>query len=419
MELSFGLERKLWSVSELTRHIRQTLESDYRLQDTWVEGEVANLGRPASGHLYFTLLDESASLRCVMWRSEVARLLTLPKEGERFEVHGHISVYDAGGQYQLYADQLRLAGEGALFQEFLRLRAKLEAEGLFDPERKRPLPDWPQRIGVVSSATGAALQDVLNVLARRYPLLEIILAPTAVQGREAPAGIVAGIQALNKASSSPVDAILVVRGGGSAEDLAAFNDEGVARAVANSAAPVVSGVGHETDLVIIDYVADVRAPTPSAAAEVVSPDGQALTLEAYQNAAAITRRYRERLYFLRAALDNLLTRLQLASPRAQVANARQRVDDFGGRSLAALRYRLALDHSALEGLGKTLLAIGPPSVLARGFALVFQKDGRVVRNIAEVVEGSEIHVQLKDGQFEAQVGEIEAYDRPERTDSSG
>jgi exodeoxyribonuclease VII large subunit len=349
----------------------------------------------------------------------VARLTALPKEGERYEVHGHISVYDAGGQYQLYADQLRLAGEGALFQEFLRLRAELDAEGLFDPERKKPLPAWPRRIGVVTSATGAALQDVLNVLARRYPLLEVILAPTAVQGREAPGGIVAGIQALNRIPSPPVDAVLVVRGGGSAEDLAAFNDEAVARAVADSAVPVVSGIGHETDLVIIDFVADVRAPTPSAAAEVVSPDGEALLLEINQNAAALTRRYRERLAYLRTALDNLLTRLQWASPRAQVANARQRVDEFSSRSQAALRYRLSLARSDLDGLGKTLIAIGPPSVLARGFALVFQSDGRLVRRITDVGEGSRVYVQLQDGQFEAQVGKIEAHKEPERTDLSG
>jgi exodeoxyribonuclease VII large subunit len=407
MDLSFGLERKLWSVSELTRHIRQALESDYRLQDAWVEGEVSNLGRPASGHLYFTLLDESASLRCVMWRSEVDRQTVLPKEGERFEVHGHISVYEAGGQYQLYADQLRLAGEGALFQEFLRLKAKLEAEGLFDPERKRSLPEWPARIGVVTSPTGAALQDVVNVLARRYPLLEVFLAPTAVQGKEAPIGIVAGLKALNHVPSPPVDAILIVRGGGSAEDLAAFSDEAVARAVAESAAPVVSGVGHETDLVIADFVADVRAPTPSAAAEVVSPDGEGLMMEARQNALAITARTRERLIYLRSELQNLMARLRLASPRAQVANARQRVDEFTSRGNSALRYRLSLARSDLEGLGKTLVAIGPPAVLARGFAMVFQSDGNLLRSVSDVDRGSQVRVQLQDGGFEAQVGEVE------------
>jgi exodeoxyribonuclease VII large subunit len=413
MDFSFGLERKLWSVSELTRHIRQTLESDYRLQDTWVEGEIANLGQPASGHLYFTLLDESASLRCVMWRPKVARQPVLPQEGERFEVHGHISVYDAGGQYQLYADRLRRAGEGALFQEFLRLRAKLEAEGLFDADRKRPLPTWPQRIGVVTSPTGAALQDVINVLARRYPMLDVILAPTTVQGRDAPAGIVAGLTALNRALTPPVDAILVVRGGGSAEDLAAFNDEAVARAVAESEAPVVSGVGHETDVVIVDFVADVRAPTPSAAAEIVSPDGENLLFEVRQNANKMAVRYQERLINLRAALESLTTRLRLASPRARIASARQRVDELNSRALGALRHRLALNRSDLDGLGQTLKAVGPPSVLARGYALVFQAEGPLIRSVAQVGHGMEIRVRLHDGEFEARVVEEESDDVPD------
>ena len=257
---TFGLEPKIWSVVDLTRYVRQTLETDYRLQDLWVKGEAFNVSRPSSGHLYFTLKDSEASLRCVMWRSEVADLTALPRDGEAIEVHGRISVYEAGGQYQLYADDIRPAGIGALFEEFIRLRDRLEKEGLFDPERKRPLPEWPKRIGVVTSPTGAALRDVLNVLRRRYPLLEVILAPTAVQGDEAPGGIVSALAALN--TYSDPDVILLVRGGGSIEDLWAFNDEGVARAIAASEAPVVSGVGHETDVIIADYVADVRAPTP-------------------------------------------------------------------------------------------------------------------------------------------------------------
>jgi len=193
----FGLEPQVWSVSSLTRYVRQALESDYRLQDIWITGEALNVSRPSSGHLYFTLKDAEASLRCVMWRSEVALQKVLPRDGEAIEVHGHVSVYEAGGQYQLYADAIRPAGEGDIFQEFLRLRALLEAEGLFDPERKRPLPIWPKRIGVVTSPTGAALRDVLNVLSRRFPLVEAILAPTPVQGDEAPAGIVSALEALN------------------------------------------------------------------------------------------------------------------------------------------------------------------------------------------------------------------------------
>ena len=212
-----------FSVSELNQYVRNLIESDYRLQDIWVSGEISNLSLPASGHMYFTLKDESAALRCVMWRPEVANLLEIPKEGEAIEVHGKISVYEAGGQYQLYADLIRVSGEGALYQEFARLKDKLEGEGLFELDRKRPLPAFPTRIGVVTSPTAAAFEDVINVLRRRFPLTEIILSPSQVQGDEAPAQIVTAIYALNEISRP--DVILLVRGGGSMEDLWAFNSE--------------------------------------------------------------------------------------------------------------------------------------------------------------------------------------------------
>ncbi|NJD58874.1 MAG: exodeoxyribonuclease VII large subunit, partial [Anaerolineae bacterium] len=217
-----------WSVTDLTRYLRELLESDEALQDVWVKGEVSNFSRPASGHIYFTLKDTSASLRCVMWRGAAIRQRTMPRDGDAVEVHGAISVYELGGQYQLYADVIRPAGEGALYQEFLRLKAGLEAEGLFAPERKRPIPARPQRIGIITSPTGAALQDVLNTLRRRYPLVEVVLAPTPVQGDEAPPGIIAALR--DVAQVARPDVILLVRGGGSIEDLWAFNDERVARA---------------------------------------------------------------------------------------------------------------------------------------------------------------------------------------------
>ena len=253
----FSLPLRVYSVSEINRHVRALLEEDLLLQEVWVSGEVSNLSRPASGHLYFTLKDSQAALRCVMWRPDVLRLRPLPREGEALEVHGQVSVYEAGGQYQLYADEIRRGGEGALYQEFLQLKERLEAEGLFSPQRKRQLPAWPRRIGVVTSPDAAAWQDVLTVLGRRAPPLEVILAPTAVQGSEAPAGIVRALRAVNRAAHP--DVILLVRGGGSIEDLQAFNQEAVARAIAASPAPVISGVGHETDVTIADFVADVRA----------------------------------------------------------------------------------------------------------------------------------------------------------------
>jgi exodeoxyribonuclease VII large subunit len=396
----FGLASPVLSVSDLTRRVRELLETDYRLQDVWVGGEVSNVSRPASGHLYFTLKDAGASLRCVMWRPDVARLLAPPREGEAVEAHGRVGVYEAGGQYQLYADTLRPAGEGVLFQEFLRLKARLEAEGLFDPVRKRPLPAWPGRIGVVTSPSGAALRDVLHVLERRFPLAEVTLAPTAVQGAGAPEGIIEALQALNRHVHP--DVILLVRGGGSIEDLAAFNDEGVARAIIASRAPVVSGVGHETDFTIADFAADVRAPTPSAAAEIISPDAAALLEDVGHWQARLAEAMGERMRAHRWAVDELRLKLRLSSPRAQVANVRQRLDDLAIRSLAAVSATVHLRRVAVGGLIQTLRAVGPTAVLERGYAVVsLRSSGRIVRSRAQAAPGTELAVRVADGTFPA------------------
>ncbi len=395
-------ETRVWAVMDLTRYVRELLESDYRLQDVWVAGEVSNLSRPASGHLYFTLKDAEASLRCVMWRSEVARQVQLPHDGEAVEVHGRLSVYEAGGQYQLYADTLRSAGEGALFQEFLRRKARLEAEGLFDPARKRRLPAWPRRIGLVTSPSGAALRDVINVLRRRFPPAEVILASTPVQGADAPAGIVQALEELNRRSRP--DVILLVRGGGSLEDLWAFNDEAVARAIAASAAPVVTGVGHETDFTIADFVADVRAPTPSAAAELATPDRVELAAgirAAGRLQAAALRRLIERL---RWDLGDRHGALRLLSPGARLAGGRQRVDELGRRGAAVMRHALALRRSGLQGLDLALRAVDPLAVLRRGFAVVRRADDHsLVRSVHQVSGGEQLDVRVRDGSFPVEV----------------
>lgn len=400
----FGLQQRLWTVADLTRYVRQLLEGDYRLQDVWVAGELSNLSRPGSGHLYFTLKDGEAALRCVMWRTEAVRQRFSPREGDAVEVHGRISVYEAGGQYQLYADVVRLAGEGAAYQEFLRLKARLEAEGLFDAERKRPLPPLPARIGVVTSVAGAALHDVVHVLRRRYPLAEVVLAPTPVQGSEAPAGIVAALEVLNRHAHP--DVILLVRGGGSLEDLAAFNDERVARAVAASGAPVVSGIGHETDFTIADFVADRRAPTPSAAAEVATPDGDEMHMAIHQASRSLGASLSRRLGQARGELRSRELALRMASPRAQVANARQRVDDLAHRGLAAVRSGLALRRAGVHGLSQTLRAVGPEAVLARGFAVVqLHPGGTIVRSTGQVRAGERLTVRVHDGSFPAVAGD--------------
>lgn len=354
--------------------------------------------------MYFTLKDESAALRCVMWRPEVANLLTIPQDGEALEVHGNISVYEAGGQYQLYADQIRVSGEGSLYQKFARLRVKLEGEGLFDLERKRSLPEFPGRIGVVTSPTAAAFEDVLNVLRRRFPLAEIILSPTAVQGEDAPAEIVSAIQALNDFSKP--DMILIVRGGGSMEDLWAFNNEDVVRAVANSQIPIITGIGHETDLILADYGADVRAPTPSAAAEVGTPDRADLGEELNVLRGRLERLMSGQILRYQWELRSERERLLRTSPFAQINNAKQRVDELLLRMKTAVVHRLSLRKAAIEGLNRTLRVVGPSAILDRGFAMVHRsEDGSLVWSVDQIESGDELRVQVSDGKFSAEVTE--------------
>lgn len=398
-----GLPARLWSVGDLVRYLRQMIESDYRVQDVWVRGELSNLSRPGSGHLYFTLKDANASLRCVMWRSEVIRQRHLAREGETVEVHGRLSVYEAAGQVQLYADALQPTGEGELFQAFLRLKERLEAEGLFASERKRSLPGWPRRIGVVTSPAAAALRDVVHVLRRRYPLVQVVVAPTPVQGIEAPMGIAAALAALNRRTQP--DVILLVRGGGSLEDLAAFNSEEVARAIAASAAPVVTGVGHETDFTIADFVADVRAPTPSAAAELATPDrievGHRLARARRELQRVLAAVVEERRRALLAARG----RLASVSPQAQLASAFQRMDELELRLRRAVESGLELRRTRRQGLTMTLQAVNPLAVLARGYAVVLHRgSGAVVRSVSQVRSGDEIQVRVHDGAFSAVAG---------------
>lgn len=402
-QLSLFKSPSRWTVSDLTRYLRQLLESNEALQNIWVQGEISNLARPASGHLYFTLKDSAASLRCVMWRSDVTRLRLTLQDGMAVEVHGSIRVYEPQGQYQLQADAIRPLGEGALYQEFLRLKALLEAEGLFDLERKRAIPELPRRIGIVTSPSGAALRDMLNTLRRRYPLADVILAASPVQGDEAPPGLVAALQNLNRAAQP--DVILLARGGGSIEDLWAFNDERVVRAIVASEAPVITGVGHETDFTLADFAADLRAPTPSAAAELATPvtilDLQAgLTLSASRLEAAIYALFDGQ----RGLLDGLQSSLRFFSPLRRVQTERQRLDDLSRREIAAQAHRLALELSQLKGLERRLSALNPLAVLSRGYAVVTHKQNdKIVSSAASVKTGDDLNVRVADGNFDVRV----------------
>ncbi len=395
------------SITEITRRIRRLLEGEPALQDVWVQGEVSNFTRASSGHLYFTLKDAGAALKGVMWRSDAARMKLAISDGMSIEAHGKIAVYEPSGQYQLIVDILRPSGEGALFAEFMRLKAMLEAEGLFAPERKRPIPEFPRKIGIVTSPTGAALRDMLNTLRRRHPLAEVTLAPSPVQGADAPAALALALQKLN-AFIQP-DVILLARGGGSIEDLWAFNDERVVRAVAESRAPVITGVGHETDFTLVDFASDLRAPTPTAAAELASritiADWRGW-LQAYQqriNAAVLSRIEDER-----RELDGIRAQLRFFSPSRQLATARQRLDEASRRVERATAQRLTLERAKLHSAERRVAALNPLEVLKRGYAVVtLPADGKVVLTATQAPAGTEIRVRLADGSLNAQVTEPE------------
>ena len=394
-------EQLTWSVTRLTRYLRDLMESDLQLQNLWVQGEISNLSRPSSGHMYFTLKDSGAALRCVMWKSAVARQGFLPREGEAVEVHGSINIYEASGQYQLYADSLRPVGEGVLYQEFLRLKAKLEAEGLFEPERKRPIPRWPHQIGIVTSPTGAALRDMLNTIRRRYPVAQVILAPSPVQGDEAPPGIVAALKTLNETVKP--DIILVARGGGSIEDLWAFNDENVARAIAGSAIPVISGVGHETDFTIADFVSDLRAPTPTAAAELATPNRADLLASLEDWLSRSERALDAWLNNTRWTLSHAENRLHLYSPQTRIRSDRQRLDELERRAGSAIQHQLTLQSREISGIQQRLAALNPQAVLARGYAVITLSDGHTLRSVKQAQSGMPLQVRVTDGSFTARV----------------
>jgi len=412
-------EREIFSPSQLVRLARDVLEDSFPL--IWVEGEISNFSRPASGHLYFSLKDAQAQIRCAMFKNRAMLLRFKPADGTRVLARVRVSLYEARGEFQLIVEHLEEAGEGALLRAFEQLKAKLAAEGLFDAAKKRAPPALPRCIGVITSATGAAIRDVLSVLSRRFPLVDVEVIPVPVQGKEAPPAIIAALNAASKARRH--DVLLLTRGGGSLEDLWAFNDEGVARAIRACAIPVVSAVGHEVDFTIADFAADVRAPTPSAAAEILVPDGtairrtlqreearlEALILRRLQNAAqrldhawtrlrtqhprARLQRGSERLAHLRARLRAQHPLIRLAQRREQLTRLRQRLD-------AALDRRLDRRKQHLVELARTLNAVSPLATLQRGYAILLDRDsGEVLRTAEQAQHSSHLIARLADGEI--------------------
>jgi exodeoxyribonuclease VII large subunit len=396
----FDLPPRVYTVRAITAYIRQKFEADVTLQEVWLEGEISNWKRATSGHIYFTLKDAQASIRCVMWRSQAVRLVYTPQQdGETVLAHGRISVYEAGGNYQFYVDDLEPTGQGDLYAHFERLKVKLEAEGLFDAGRKRPLPAFPRRIGVVTSPDAAALRDILNVLRRRYPLAQVILSPTPVQGELAPPQIVAALEALAR---QPVEVIILTRGGGSLEDLWAFNDERLARTIAACPVPVVSGVGHEIDFTIADFVADVRAPTPSAAAELVTPNRLELERLLDDTQLTLNDLLQRHITAARSQVQGQQWALARFSPQNRINNARQQVDGLLGHLQQSVRHRLILQQERVTTLQARLETLNPQATLQRGYAIV-QKGDTAITQAGQVSAGERLVVKVSEGEFGVRV----------------
>ena len=398
---------QIFTVGQLVTYLRELFEVNDGLQDCWVAGEIANSSQSPSGHYYFSLKEPDAQIKCVLFRGAAAWQTVRPMNGLAVLAHGRVTMYEAGGSVQIMVDLIQPQGQGAAALEFEQLKARLEDEGLFALDRKRPLPAFPRRIGIVTSAGAAALQDILKVLGRRYPLAQVILAPTLVQGPEAPAGIVAALGRLNALTGArAVDVIILARGGGAAEELAAFNDERVARAVYASRAPVIAGVGHETDTTIVDYVADVRAPTPSAAAEMVAPDRVALLddIEALRGELWDAMN----AHLETAAVDLAEQRALLArhSPRAQIDAQRLRLDTRAESARVHLTHALALRRERLAAQQARLAALAPAASLARGYAIVRnRRTGRIAAHIADIAAGDILDIHLQDGLVPARAGQ--------------
>jgi exodeoxyribonuclease VII large subunit len=392
--------RTVYSVSRLNREVRSLLESG--LAALWVQGEISNLSRPASGHWYFSLKDRDAQVRCAMFRQRNSLTRFTPKEGQQIQAFGRVSLYEPRGDYQLLVELMEDAGVGALQRAFDELKARLAAEGLFAPERKRPLPVAPRRIGVITSPTGAAVRDILHILARRYPCAQVLIYPSPVQGAAAAAALIAALELAG--ARAECDVLILARGGGSLEDLWAFNDERLARAILRCPIPIVTGIGHEIDFTIADFVADVRAPTPSGAAQLVAPDAAVWLHRLGQLAARFAAAARRTLRSEQARLDALLRRLHQAHPGARLQQHSQRLDELEARLRLALRARLAAGAARLDGAARALQAISPLATLARGFAVITRSaNGGLITGAAQLAVGETFDARLAQGSLRGTV----------------
>ncbi len=394
-------ERKALSVTQINLYIKEVISKDDILSDVLVKGELSNFKAHSSGHMYMSLKDESGVMRAVMFRSAAARLNFRPQNGMKVIAHGRVAVYERDGQYQLYIDDMQQEGQGDLYAAFEQLKKKLAAEGLFDPKHKKPLPKYPKKVGVVTAPTGAAIRDIINVLSRRFSYSDVVLYPVLVQGENSAASIVSAIEYFN--ATKLADVLIVGRGGGSIEDLWSFNEEVVARAIYDSRIPIVSAVGHEIDFTISDFVADLRAPTPSAAAELVVPSQIELN-EKFNNVYRML--YRQAMQVIergRMRVERCSDRPVFKNPVSKINDERQYLDSLSHMFETACKAALRTKRQELAEAAAKLNGLSPLGTLGRGYSLTKDDSGRVVRSVSQVNSGDMINVTVADGDFSARV----------------
>lgn len=395
-------DSRVISVTQLNEYMKMLVESDINLSEVYIRGEISNFtNHYKTGHFYFTLKDETGLLKAVMFRSYTANLRFMPENGMKVIVHGRVAVFVRDGQYQLYADAMEPDGVGALYVAFEQLKAKLASEGLFDESIKKPLPRFAEKIGIITSPTGAAVRDMINVLGRRSPGTEIKLYGATVQGETAPAQLIAGIEYFNR--ENDVDLIIIGRGGGSIEDLWAFNDERLARAVAASRIPVISAVGHETDFTICDFAADRRAPTPSAAAEIAVPDREELVRAVRGLSDRMAFSLDRRIKFERDRVEKLRKSRPLTSPLNMIDDKRMAVLSLASRAEAAAKLTESKKRAILAAGAAKLEALNPLSVISRGYSAVYSEDGSVIKSVKQIKTGDLVSLRLADGKASARI----------------
>ena len=396
---------KILSVTEVNGYIKKVIDNDFILKNSHIKGELSNVKLHSSGHIYFTLKDNNSKLKCIMFRSHAMNLAFLPKDGMKVVISGNVSVYDKEGTYQLYCNTMEVQGEGELYLAFNLLKESLEKEGLFDPFKKKEIPAMARRIGVVTSPTGAAVRDIIKVAKRRNRNIDILIYPSLVQGIDAGKEIAKGIKALN--AIEDIDVIIVARGGGSIEELWAFNEEVVARAIAASKKPIITGVGHETDFTIADFVADLRAATPSHAAEIATFSLEGLENKLQDLKEGLINSIDEAINGRYNAVDEILSRLKLYSPQNYIVNQYEKIDNLKSKLNFSMKFKLQKENGRLQVINHRLIGNNPLNILNKGYGIIEDKNHQVIESINKLKQEEIIGITLKDGRGLFRINQVE------------